>query len=153
MEAVAAFSMTGTIAQFLQFSLDLFSRSQQLYRSSQGSLAEYVDAEIIAKDLLKGIKLLKAHVSLVGQDVDDDLKLLCDSCTTIAEELLCVLERVRLKGKHQKWPSFKAAILSVRTQPQAEDLKRRLDALAQEAQLYGVLTINYWFSYTLVRRF
>jgi hypothetical protein len=124
METIAAIGLAGTIVQFLQFSLDLFSRSKQLYRSSQGALAEAVDTKVIANDLLKRINVLKAYASLTVQDVDEQLKLLCDRCKTVAEELLSILERVRVKGKRQKWPTFKAAILSVRTQPQVEDLKR-----------------------------
>lgn len=142
METVAAFSLAGTIAQFLQFSLELFSRSKQLYRSSQGALSEAVNTEVIAKDIIKRVQLLKAEAVLAGQDIDEDLQLLCDSSVAVAEELLSILERVRVKKKRQIWPSFKAAILSVRTQRQVKDLKKRLDALAQQVQLCAILTFK-----------
>src|SRR5881394_2190581 len=125
MESAAAFALAGTIAQLLQFSLDLFSRSRKLYRSSEGALAEDIDTQVVANDLLKRINILKTYASLAKQDVDENLILLCDSCTTVAEELLSILEHVRVRGKRQKWPSFKAAILSVHTRSQVEDLKGR----------------------------
>jgi hypothetical protein len=150
MEPFAAVSLAGAIVQFLQFSLDLFSRSKQLYQSSQGSLPEAVDAKVIANDFIRCINKLKVCGFRAGQHVDEDLKLLCDSSIMVAEELLSVLEVVRVKRGHQKWSTFKAAILSVHTQSQVHNLQKRLQALLQEVHLCIILALRYQlFVYTI----
>jgi hypothetical protein len=138
MEALTALSLAGTIVQFVQFSIELYSQSRKLYRSSlHGSLpADVIDTEVIANDLHKQIDRLKAYAALAGQSIDEDLRQLYNSCISVAEELSSILRRLRVNGTGGKWASFKAAMRSVRTLPQVDDLKRRLDALTREVQLY-----------------
>jgi hypothetical protein len=56
---------------------------------------------------------IKNNTVLTGEAVEEELKLRYETCIEVSQQLLSFLDHVRVKGKRQKWSSFKAAILSV----------------------------------------
>jgi hypothetical protein len=144
MDGLIAAGLAGNIFQFIQFSLDLFSRGRRIYQSSQGALPENIEAGVIVNDLLKRVNDIKIWAALAGDNADKQLMCLSETCITVAGELVSVLERVRLKGTSKKWSTVKAALLSVWTRPQIEALQKRLDMIRQELQLYMTLDQKYY---------
>jgi len=143
MDALVAAGFAANIFQFLQFSLDLFDRLKRIHQSSQGALPENIETGVIVCDLLKRVNDIKTWATLAGGNTDEQLTYLSESCTTVAGELVSVLDRVRLKGTGKKWSTFKVALLSVWTRPQMEALQKRLDAIRQELQLHITVSQKY----------
>jgi hypothetical protein len=129
-------AIAGVILQFLQFSCTVISRSQEAYKSSQGSLAKYEDVSVISHALLDHINRLKVCGWLAETGESDELKALLTNTEEVATELLSAVEKLTVTGPHKKWSSFKAAILSVRTGSQVQGLETRRDGLLQAVQLY-----------------
>jgi len=86
METLAAIGLVGNVVRFVDFSGKIISKSGQLYRSSEGALAENTTNDLV----LLNNKLKDAATS-AG---DGALKKFCRSCSTVAEELLDALDKV-----------------------------------------------------------
>jgi hypothetical protein len=52
METLAIIGLVGNIVQFVVFSGKLISKSTELYRSSEGALAEHIDIETVTSHLV-----------------------------------------------------------------------------------------------------
>ena len=74
---------------------------------------------------------------------DKALESLCLSCNTVADELLAALNKLKAKGKHQKWESIRKAIGSIRSKEDIEQLERRLSILREEINLRIVVNLRY----------
>jgi hypothetical protein len=110
METLAIIGLVGNIVQFVDFSGKLIAESRELYKSSEGALAENIDTETATKHLLMLNKKLKDAATATG---DVTLQSLCESCHTVAIKLLGALDKVKVKGGQQKWKSIRKALRSV----------------------------------------
>jgi hypothetical protein len=140
MEVLAAVGLAGNIVQFIDFSGKLLAKSAQLYRSGECALAENIDFERATNDLVLLNKKLKDGATVTG---DKALESLCLSCHTVADELLAALNKLKVKGKHQKWESIRKAIGSVRSKEDIEQLERRLSTFREEINLRIVIDLRY----------
>lgn len=139
MEPLAIVSLVGNILQFVDFSSKLISKSTELYRSSDGALAENIDIETVIKDLLLLNSKLKNTTAATG---DDALEKLCTSCGTAADELLVALDKVKVKGKPDKWKSIRKALRTIWSKEEIEGLDRRLGMLKDELNLRVVVGLR-----------
>jgi hypothetical protein len=140
MEVLAAIGLAGNIVQFIDFGGKLLEKSAQLYRSGECALAENIDFEKATNDLVLLNKKLKDGAAVTG---DKALESLCLSCHTVADELLAALDKLKVKGKHQKWESIRKAIGSVRSKEDIEQLERRLSTFRDEINLRIVTDLRY----------
>jgi len=136
MDPIVAAGLAGTIVTFIDFSIKLYCRTAEFYTSPKGACANAIDAETTTNHLLLSMELLRTHAALAtSYGVDADLMALCESCTSVAEDLLKILEPLTKKGRNSKWSSLKKAILSVTTQQHVKDLMTRLRTLQEQVQL------------------
>jgi len=140
MEVLAAVGLVGNIVQFIDFSGKLLAKSAELYRSGECALAENIDFETATNDLVLLSKKLKDGATVTG---DKAFESLCLSCNTVADELLAALNKLKVKGKHQKWESMRKAIGSIRSKEDIEQLERRLSILREEINLRIVVNLRY----------
>lgn len=139
MEALAIIGLVGNIVQFVDFSSKLISTSTQIYGSAEGALAENVDIEAVTNDLVLLSNNLKDAAS---NPRDEALKSLCESCHTVAEQLLAALDKVKAKGKRQKLDSIRKAVRSVWNKEHIEGLERRLARFREELNLRVVVDLR-----------
>jgi molecular chaperone GrpE (heat shock protein) len=139
METLATIGLVGNIVQFVDFSGKLISKSSQLYRSGKGALAENVDTETAAKDLVLLNNKLKDAATITG---DRALESLCESCNAVADELLAALDKVKVKGKQQKWKSIRKALRNVWSKEEIEELERRLAKFRELLNLHVVTDLR-----------
>jgi len=149
MESIAALSLASNVIQVVDFSARLVSKGYKVYKSVDGSLAENIDAEIIAKDLndLNG-KLRLSYEKNTEKGVplaDDDQALinLCEKCTVLADELLQSLEGVKVFGRHRKWKSARQALKSVINKDDLAQFSRRLDSYRNEMIIHITVSLRY----------
>ena len=129
LESLAALSLAGNIVQFVDFGCRLFSKSRELYRSSDGVLAENVELENIANSLTALSKGLRVDSSQAQPKPDDytDLKNLAKDCEKIAIELLEALREMKVKEPQKKLQCFRTALKRIWRSKKIEDVSKRLD--------------------------
>lgn len=140
MEALAIIGLVGNIVQFVDFSGKLISKSTELYRSSEGALAENVDTETTTNHLVLLNSKLRGAATATG---DRALENLCKSCNTVAEKLLAALDKVKVKGEQRKWKSVRKALQSVWSKEEIGELERRLSKLREELNSHIVVGLRY----------
>lgn len=139
METPAIIGLVGNIVQFVDFSGKLISKSTELYRSSEGALAENIDIEKATNHLVLLNSKLQNAATTTG---DSALDSLCKSCDTAADELLAALDKVKVKGKQDKWKSIRKALQSVWSKEEIEELERRLARLKEELNLHVTVDLR-----------
>jgi hypothetical protein len=140
METLAVIGLVGNIVQFVDYSGKLISKSTELYRSSEGALAENIDTETATNHLVLLNSKLQNAAATTG---DSTLESLCKSCGTAADQLLAALDKVKVKGKQDKWKSIRKALQSVWSKKEIEELERRLARLKEELNLHVVVGLRY----------
>jgi hypothetical protein len=139
METLAAIGLVGNIVQLVDFSGKLISKSAQLYQSSEGALPYNIDIETVTGDLVVLNNKLKDAANIAG---DGALESLCKSCNAVAEELLAALDKVKVKGKQQKWKSIRKALQSVWSKEHIGELERRLASFREELNLHVTVDLR-----------
>ncbi|KAI9771952.1 MAG: hypothetical protein M1839_002585 [Geoglossum umbratile] len=132
MEVLAAISLAGNIIQFVDFSGKLISKTAEIRKSGTGALAENINIETATNDL--ALLSTKLHDS-ANSAGDTALQELCQSCNTIATELLTVLDSVKVHGGQNKWKSFRKALRSVWSKEDIALLEQRLARFRDELNL------------------
>jgi hypothetical protein len=140
MEALAIVGLVGNIVQFVDFSGKLISKSTELYRSSEGALAENIDTETVTNHLVLLNSKLKDAATATG---DSALENLCKSCNTAAEKLLAALDKIKVKGEQRKWKSARKALKSVWSKEEIGELERRLSKLREELNSHIIVDLRY----------
>ncbi|KAJ5007064.1 hypothetical protein K4K57_010925 [Colletotrichum sp. SAR 10_99] len=111
MEALAAISLAGNLAQFLEHALKAVSKTRELLKNSESKLDENLDLEEIAQDFKYGFaeKLGKLQVEIDRREAKDAT--LIEAITILIErkhkrkrlkkELETIEEKIELEGKLQ----------------------------------------------------
>ncbi|KAH0536562.1 hypothetical protein FGG08_006570 [Glutinoglossum americanum] len=138
MAELAALGLAGNIVQFVDFGIKLFSEGWELYKSTQGICIEGHELEIVTVDLkrltgdLRSTTLLSLHAKSPSTD-DIRLRELAGSCGELADELLKLLDDLKVKGLyHRKWKSFKQALNHARKQKKIKNLEERLKKFQEQ---------------------
>ncbi len=132
MDPVAALGLAGNIVQFVDFSCKVLCDAKSLYGSSTGASAENDVLEAIGSDLVNLSHALIAP-SAPGT-VPESLRSLASRCKDVATELLGTLDKIKVRGPHQKWKSFVQALRSVWEKERIEELVKRMERLRNETQ-------------------
>ncbi|KFZ16661.1 hypothetical protein V502_04977 [Pseudogymnoascus sp. VKM F-4520 (FW-2644)] len=144
LDPLTALALAGNIVQFVEFSGKIISGSSELFQSSTGVLNSNEALEAITKGLV-------AMTSKLGQlDLDDQSHLvseeeqalqdLCRSCTSVADELLLRLNKLKVptsigQGKRKRWKSAQHAVQSVWAEKELSTLGGRLAGFKQALEL------------------
>ena len=129
LESIAALNLAGNIVQFIDFGCRLFSKSRELYKSSDGVLAENVELEIIATSLStlsKGLTDGSPQACLRTPDYYS-LVLLAERCKGIADELLGVLEKLKVRNSQKRWQCLRVALKRIWKSEDIKNMSKRLD--------------------------
>jgi hypothetical protein len=133
LEALAAVSLAGNIAQFVDLMGKLFGTTTKIYNSYEG-VAQDVQ---ILEDITKNLEFICADLSrnfqhaqaqqLVTKTIRESLAKLATDCEAAAAELLSVLNGLRAKKPNSKWSSFKAALATTWKERQVNAMEKRLE--------------------------
>jgi hypothetical protein len=141
LESLAAVSLVGNILQFVDFSSKIVSKTH-VYLSTDGSLPENIDMELVTDDLVTLSKKLQASAS--SSHSDPTLEGLCEACNNIANELLKALGELKANGKNGKWRSVRQALKSVWRKEEIDDIQQRLIVYRGQLMLHIVASIGYF---------
>ena len=145
MEALAAISFTGNILQFVDVTGRLISSTRQI--SQQGGNAEHFELESFAREVQELANAVSPEqIPAAGRDgrVDTDPALIAisDSCTAVTNELLAVLDSLRLQEGNRTWESFNKALQTIWKADEIEHLQRRVERIGQTLASYLQRTIS-----------
>jgi hypothetical protein len=123
-ETLAAVGLVSNIVQFVDFGTKLLATSRALYRSTEGAMQENVDLEMIT-----------ASIRLVSQGIvngtlginEPELRNLAGTCTTLADELLVFLSRLKIDStKNRQLEVIRKSFKSIRFGRTVRELNDRL---------------------------
>jgi hypothetical protein len=111
MDPLTALGLASNIVQFVDFTSKLISTTQNLYVSSSGAKDEHLELEILARNIQDLAEHAKSRLGGVSGPAilskeDGTLLDLSDQCIEVSNQLLSLLESVKVKGQHRGWDSF-----------------------------------------------
>jgi hypothetical protein len=148
LDPLSALSVAGNVVQFTEFTINLLSKSRKIFKSEEGALIENLELEAVTRNLaeLSG-RIRETFPSQTQEQMltydDVSLKNLCDSCISTAEELLAVLRKLRLQGRHEKWTSFRNALKTMLSENELNDLSRKLERYRRQLDTQLLASLRY----------
>lgn len=132
MDPLTAFSLAGTIVQFVDFATSLVRTTVEIHESIRGLSSEVSNLEEVYTALSEFSSELEASnqktqgiPSSIRPQVTS-LTRLSTSCKEDCDKLLKIVEKLTLGGPGRRWKSFKAAVASLRKQDEIAKLERRI---------------------------
>lgn len=135
MDPLTALGLASNIVQFVDFTSKLVSSTRELYVSSSGAKGENLELESIAQsiqELAGRVRPSNIEQRVILANQDNSLFDLSDQCIAVSNELLSVLESLKVKGPHRRWESFHQAISSQWKKSTIESLQRRLYGIGNQ---------------------
>ncbi|RYP65088.1 hypothetical protein DL771_008469 [Monosporascus sp. 5C6A] len=134
MEALAVVSLTGNILQFIEVTSKLISSTHQVF--SAGSKPKYIELETIAKELRRVAEAIRSQQptsdSNEEPDMENPLVQISAQCIDITDQLLAVLDSVKLKDGSNKLRSFYQVLKSEWKSDEIEALQKRVERIGQD---------------------
>jgi hypothetical protein len=145
LDPLSAIGLAGTVAQFIDFSMEIISESRKIYRSGTGTSSENVELETIAESLHQFS--MQLQTSKDGQipvpNMNAAFAKVLQSCQGVADELLQALRRLKVKdGPHKRWNSFQQALMSIWRKERLSEMQRRLGFLREQVTLHLVSSVR-----------
>ena len=169
MDPLTALGLASNIVQFVDFASKLISQSHEIYRSADGALEDNVALEHVAKNLSKlgnELKSKRADIttgrkalawggewarkdgSVISEPekvtaAGKQLQQLSKDCSAVSNELLQELEKLKIKGPHKRWESFRQALNSVWSQEKIRALETRLEGIRKQLDTTLLVCLRY----------
>jgi hypothetical protein len=139
LDPLTAIGLASAIVQFVDFSSRLVSETKELYHSTEGNSTQNEELHAVTEDLRELCKTLSSVQGRAPgvEPSTDELALLelSGSCNFVADELIAVLEKLRVKSAHEKWGSFKIALKGAMKKEKIESIRARLDRIQSQLQI------------------
>lgn len=143
LDPLTAISLAGNVAQFVDFSSSIVSRTRELTKSSYGATQEAYNAEILIRDLVRITEQVKdgARTASASSPEEEDKALegLCDGCIILSERMIKRLEKLKLEEGAGKRRAFLHALKSVWSQRELESEESQLATYRSQLE-FRVLT-------------
>jgi hypothetical protein len=140
MDGLSALSVAASVAQFIEFGSSLVSKSQEIYKSGNGALAQNIESAAAAERLSELTTGLKASICLEKAAGDhastqqQSLEAICNGCIEVSGELLMRLDKLKVEegSKNRRWKSFRQALKSVWCKSSIDAIAKRLESFRKE---------------------
>ncbi|PMD37788.1 hypothetical protein L207DRAFT_514949 [Hyaloscypha variabilis F] len=140
MDPLTAIGLAGNIISFIDVTSKVLSKARQLYNAASGATPENDELESLTKnlrDLADRARRKSANTTRHDQfslkiTSETVLESLSQQCVKVADELLDVLESVKVKGEGRTLKSAVQAVKSVWKQDDIDAIQRRLDRISKQ---------------------
>lgn len=143
LDPLTAISLAGNVAQFVDCSSKIVSRTRELTKSSHRATQEAYNAEILVRDLVKVTEKVKdgARAARASSPAEEDKALedLCNGCIILSERMIKRLEKLKLEEGAGKRQAFLRALKSVWSQRELESEESQLATYRSQLE-FRVLT-------------
>ncbi|MCJ1396255.1 hypothetical protein MMC18_009144 [Xylographa bjoerkii] len=133
LDPFTALSLASTVVQFVDFGSKLIKEGSELYHSAGGALSVNAELEKITLDLKEVTKKLETASpgtkSTENTKESKALRSLAKSCSEAADELLEVLEDLKVKGTNRQWQSLRQALRTSHKKDKIREIEKKLDKL------------------------
>lgn len=150
LDPLTALSLAGNIIQFVDFSTKLVVKGREQYKSADGASVGDAELEAIAKDL-QGVNhrltssLQIAHARTLTAS-DEALHKLSEQCSSVAEELIHILDKLKVHGtSNRRWKSFRKALKSLMKKEEVDAIAKRLQHFRDELNIHILVSMRYGF--------
>ena len=136
LDPLTAISLASAVVQFVDFSVKLVSAGHELY--DKGSLSRNDEIEQISRDLSNLADDLGAsRPPSANQPSQDEIALqkLAGSCKELADQMITVLETLKVQKSGHGLESVRKAVRSMRKKGKILDIEKRLEKVRDELNL------------------
>ena len=140
LDPLTAFSVAGTVIQFVDFGSSLCSESRQLYKSARGALSVNEELELATTSIISLLAKLHRPLldgELLSQCASEEEQALLDiskSCQEVGAHLLERLNHLKVQGTRTKWKSFRKAIEASMSKEELKSLVQRFSSFKETLQ-------------------
>ncbi len=141
LDPLTAFSVAGTVVQFVDFSLKIFAKSRQIHKSAEGATEINQQLADWAQDLRNLVTKLDRPLrpaENLGNLSEDEKRLqeICIACSKIAQSMIDRLNQLKPPRKGKAWDSFKQAIKVAWSQEEIKNWSAKLFAYKEAIQMH-----------------
>lgn len=134
LDPFTALGIAGNVVQFVDFTWKLILGSRAIYNSSTGTSKDHAVIHTIAA------VVTRLSDGITSSGASPELEKLATESKRIADELLKLLEKLKVKGKKTVWQSFAVAMKEVCSRHDIDELyTRRADIKALKRELLNAL--------------
>jgi len=143
LDPLTALSIAGNIVQFIDFSIKLVAKGNEVYNSEDGTSIGNAELEVIAKDLQE-INCRLQGAPDTGTAEDEALHKLAEQCEAVARELLQALEKLTVQGTaNRRWNSVRQALKGLMRRDEVDAIVLRLQRFREELNLHILVSMRY----------
>lgn len=142
MDSVTAFSLTCNIIQITNYGVKALAKCKEIYKD--GSLSQYDDLEIVAKqlaDLHVGLQLPSPSCTTV--DSEQALLNVAKDCTESARQLVTKLDTFKIGDHQSKRQATKKSIKALWDQGEIQAQQNRLDSYRKMLDTQILVTLRF----------
>ena len=147
MDPLSALSLASNVVQLVDFGSRLISKSQEVYKSADGTSNVNGNLETITKDLTRICSSLiqPEHYINKEQASVPEIALipLCRSCKKLGDEFLSVLKTLKVKGRHQKWSTVRQALRTAWKESTILSYEKRLGDFRSQIVAHLISILRY----------
>lgn len=146
MDPATAFSLAGTVLQFIETGSKFVILAWRLYRPSPDSANDFAEASQVTSALSQILEEL-SHEEDAGEtneNGDGCIARLANDCRSVASQLLNVLQSIKLpeNGKIRKRDALKAAFRLLWNEDEVKALQSRLEVFRSQLNLHLLHTLR-----------
>lgn len=140
MDPVVAFSLAGTILQFLDSGTKFVKLARRLYKHGSDDANDHVHLLKITEDLDAVLLTLKSTEN--DGDREKSISQLALDCGKTATRLLAILQKVRTSGNISKRDALKAAFRLIYKEDEIKSLHDILSSFRDQLNLHLLLSLR-----------
>jgi DNA repair exonuclease SbcCD ATPase subunit len=156
MEPIAALSIASNIIQIVDFASRFVSRSQELYQSADGKLADHIVLDSAAQNLSALCNNLH-HYDPDSEEVpreltaaDAQMLMLRKESEAVVNKLRSALETASKGSKNKAWRSIYQALKSIYNDNEISNLASQLDNIRKQVDTTLLFSLRYVCLPTLI---
>ena len=137
LDPLTAISLASAVVQFVDFSIKLVSAGHELY--DKGSLSHHDEIEQISQDLSTLAEDLGASRPPSAKQPSEDevaLQKLAGSCKELANEMIAVLQTLKVQKTNSGLESVRTALRGMRKKRKIVNIEKRLVGFRNELTLH-----------------
>jgi Fungal N-terminal domain of STAND proteins len=148
LDPLTAFSVAGTVVQFVDYTSKVFAKSSEIYKSTRGATQINEELQELATDLIDLTTKLSRPLLHEGppnspSEEEQRLEQLCIACSKIAADMITRLDNLKPPRTRKRWRSFQQAIKMAWTEDEMNELTVRLSGFKEAIQMHILVGLRY----------
>jgi|SRR5271156_2327005 len=147
LDPLTALSVAGNVVQFVDFGIKLISKGKEIYKSTDGILADHAEQAAISSKLAELSKRLSDSMSASAtrkkmSPAEVALQEVTIECTEVADDFSKAINELKVTGNHRGWKSFRQALKSVWKKEGIEERLTKLGRLRQQVVIHLLVVMK-----------